>query len=211
MLIGIPGSGKSNWLNSLKEIVFDDGKYRLCNGTPFCVICPDDYRKRMGNISDQSVNLQVWLEAKDATREFLEHGTNVILDATNVNTKYRRDFISDLPCKLMAKVFPVSPETAWERVKGDLFAGRDRAQVPEETIYRMYGQFLYTIRVLSSEGFEFWEETERNCDTCETTALALEHLRSDLHCDDCSEDNGYPEWSPRTKEQIERMRFKERS
>ena len=138
----------------------------MYNDMPFYVVSPDDYRRQSTNVSDQSVNLQVWLEAKDETRECLEHGTNVILDATNVNTKYRRDFISGLPCKLVAKVFPVAPETAWERIKGDLFAGRDRAQVPEEKIYRMYGEFLYTTRVLSSEGFEFLEDTERNYDTC---------------------------------------------
>ena len=158
MLIGIPGSGKSTWRNNLKETIRDGGKYRLCNGIPFYVVSPDDYRRQATDVSDQSINLQVWLEARDATRECLEHGTNVILDATNVNTKYRRDFISGLPCKLMAKVFPVSPETAWERVMDDLFAGRDRAQVPEESIYRMYGQFLYTIKVLTSEGFEIIKE-----------------------------------------------------
>ena len=158
MLVGIPGSGKSIWLNSLKKTIRDGGKYLLYNEIPFFAVCPDNIRKQLsGNISDQSINIQVWQEAKDRTRGCLEHGTNVILDATNVNTTYRRDFISGLPpCRLLAKIFPVTPEIAWERVKSDLFAGRDRAKVPEETIYRMYGEYLYTTKVLTSEGFELW-------------------------------------------------------
>jgi predicted kinase len=156
MLIGIPGSGKSTWLNGLEETTRDGGKYCLYNDMPFYVVCPDKIRKQLsGNISNQSINIQTWQEAIDITRGCLEHGTNVILDATNVNTSYRRDFITGLPpCKIKAKIFPVDPEIAWERVMDDLFSGRDRAQVPEETIYRMYGQFLYTVKMLSLEGFE---------------------------------------------------------
>jgi Predicted kinase len=161
MLIGIPGSGKSSWLNSQKK-----GNLRtLIDNEPFWIVCPDALRKkRFDNVSDQSQNTAVWQEAKDLTTGFLQHGTAIILDATNVNTKYRRDFISELPpCKLLAKVFPVTPETAWERVMDDLLAGRDRATVPEETIYRMYGEFLYTMKVLPSEGFEFLEDTKCDC------------------------------------------------
>jgi hypothetical protein len=82
--------------------------------------------------------------------------SDLLIKSIGVNySPYRRDFITGLPpCKIKAKIFPVDPEIAWERVMDDLFSGRDRAQVPEETIYRMYGQFLYTVKMLSLEGFE---------------------------------------------------------
>lgn len=155
MLIGISGSGKSTWLNKLEKTIRDGGTYLMFEGDPYHVVCPDNIRKRLGNVSDQSQNIRVWMEAKDDTLECLVHGTNVILDATNVNTTNRRDFISGLSHgKKLAKIFPVIPELAWERVKRDIITGTDRANVPEEAIYRMYGEYLYTVKVLPSEGFE---------------------------------------------------------
>jgi predicted kinase len=156
MLIGIPGSGKSSWLKTLEKTIRDGGTYLIFNNFPFFVISPDELRKQLsGNISDQSVNVQVWQETKNKTIGCLEHGTNVIIDATNINTEYRRNFIINLPsCHKLAKIFPVTPDVAWKRVSGDLLFKRDRAAVPEEKIYKMYGDYLYTIKVLSSEGFE---------------------------------------------------------
>ena len=162
MLIGIPGSGKSSWLKNLKV---SHGKY---GGTyliydaypgdqiPFYVICPDDIRKRIcGNVNDQSKNDRVWAIAKEETNACLVHGTNVILDATNVQSIYRRSFVSGLFFKtLLAKTFYVEPEIACERIKRNITEGIDRPNVPEDIIYRMYGEFLYTRRVLSSEGFQ---------------------------------------------------------
>jgi predicted kinase len=157
ILIGIPGSGKSTWLNSLEKVNCDGGFYlRLLNDL-YTIICPDEIRRKLGSVSDQSQNLYVWQEAKDRTIGCLEHGTNVILDATNVNTANRRDFISGIPalppCIKLAKIFPTDPEIAWERIRLALKNGIDRSNVPEETIYRMYGEYLYTSKVISSEGF----------------------------------------------------------
>jgi predicted kinase len=155
MLIGVPGSGKSHWLNSLEKKCMDGETYLLFKGIPFLVVCPDTIRQSLGSISDQSQNVLVWKKAKDSVIGCLENGTSVILDATNVNTAYRRDFISGLPkCRMLAKIFHATPAVAWERVKKDLTLEVDRAAVPEETIYRMFGEFLYTVKVLSSEGFE---------------------------------------------------------
>jgi len=154
MLIGIPGSGKSSWLSEQEKVILDGGVYLKINDIFFHVICPDEIRKRKGNISDQSLNSMIWQEAKDETIGCLVHGTNVLLDATNVNTFYRNSFISGLQCKLWAKLFPIEPQDAFKRIKEALDSKIDRATVPEEVVYRMYGEYLYSIKTLISEGFK---------------------------------------------------------
>jgi predicted kinase len=141
MMIGIPGCGKSSWI--LKNY------YRAT------IISPDAIRKELsGNISDQSLNVQVWVVAKERAVAALKAGKNVIIDATNVSTMYRREFIKNLPeCVLCAKIIECDPETAYSRIAADIAKGIDRANVPDEVVYRMYGEFLYTKKVIESEGF----------------------------------------------------------
>ena len=143
LLIGIPGSGKSSWLKCQR---LDD----------FEIISPDQIRQEeFGDISTQANNIEVWYKAKVKTFDALNEGRSVILDATNVNTKYRLEFIAGLPtCKLQAKIFRDGPQECYERISRDLQAGRNRSNVPEETVFRMYGELLYTIKVIQSEGFE---------------------------------------------------------
>ena len=153
MLIGIPGSGKSSWLKQLPWV-----RLYKNHGIRFEIICPDQIRKELsGGIYDQSLNVPAWREAKKRAVEALQAGRSVILDATNVETSRRREFVVDLPaCVKMAKVFEVMPEKAWLRIKADLDVGRDRSPISEETIYMYYGRFLYTKKVLVSEGFRKW-------------------------------------------------------
>lgn len=143
MTIGIPGCGKSTWVK------------RYVSSHSCAVVCPDDIRRELtDNISDQTLNTQVWQIAKERVIGALTNGHDVILDATNVSTYHRNLFIQDLPpCNLLAKVFEVSPEVAYGRIAKDLKEGVDRSNVPEEVVYRMYGEFLYTKRVLKQEGF----------------------------------------------------------
>lgn len=149
MLVGIPGSGKDTWLRKQKA-----GRKN------FAVISIDDMRKELtSDVSNQACNSIVWSAAKTQAKTVLYMGRNVILNATNVNTAYRKDFLSGLPpCRKLARVFPVKPETAYGRIRKDLDRGIDRSRVPEETVYRMYGEFLYTVRNLQQEGFRIIRE-----------------------------------------------------
>jgi predicted kinase len=145
MLVGIPGSGKSTILSGVDPLVI--------------IVCPDTIRKELyGNVTDQTHNIEVWAEAKARTIKHLNEGIGVILDATNVNTTNRRNFLQGLPpCKLQAILFKTDPDQCWKRIKKDIDSGKDRSNVPEEIIYRMYGEFLYTEKVIESEGFEIYE------------------------------------------------------
>lgn len=142
ILIGIPGSGKSTWI---KE-----------NSKGYEIVCPDDIRTEIcGDISDQSKNNEVWKLAKERIIEFLKNGKSVILDATNVNTKLRIQFMKDLPkCNKIAILFRVSPDVAFKRITEDILEHKDRSNVPEEVIYRMYGEYLYTEKVIREENFD---------------------------------------------------------
>lgn len=146
LLIGIPGSGKSSWLE----------EQGLLNNPAFAVLCPDQVRRELcGNISDQSRNIEVWETVKRRTIECLEQGISVVIDATNVSTSNRRNFIQGMPpCILQAKLFPADPAQCYVRILKDLEQKKDRADVPEEVIYRMFGEYIYSEKVLQFEGFE---------------------------------------------------------
>jgi predicted kinase len=157
MLIGIPGSGKSHWIKQYNT----ENKYR--------VISPDEIRKEFsGNISDQSQNDKVWKISKQRVINSLRHGKSVILDATNTSSKYRKDFIQNLPnANLKAKVFYVDPEIAKQRIKKDIEDKKDRANVPDDVIDRMQTDLLHDIKFsggkvvdaskLEDEGFQIIE------------------------------------------------------
>jgi len=139
MTIGIPGSGKSTWINSIKD--------------QYTIICPDEIRKSItGNISDQTRNDEIWFITKNKVIDELFAGHDVILDACNVNTKFRLEFLSGLPeCHKVARVFKIDPGIAYQRIQEDIRKGVDRSNVPESTIYKMYGEFLFTEKALQYE------------------------------------------------------------
>lgn len=146
VLIGIPGSGKSHWL-----------KLNRSSFPHSYVVCPDTIRKKFFNdISDQNSNAAVWDIAKEQVIAALKCDHDVILDATNVNTSYRQEFLSDIIpfYDVTAIVFDITPEEAYQRIARDIKNGIDRSNVPKHVIYRMYEEYLYTLIVLETEGFK---------------------------------------------------------
>lgn len=141
LTIGIPGCGKSSWIRSCITI--------------YPIVSPDNIRKELsGDISNQSLNSEVWKIAKERTVGYLNKGYSVILDATNVSTFHRGGFLQDLPlCILQAKVFVVSPRIAYERICTDLANKVDRPSVPEDVVYKMHEDLLISIPLLEAEGF----------------------------------------------------------
>jgi len=150
MLIGIPGCGKTTWIN------------KNVNRDQYTIVCPDLIRKELtGTISDLTQDKKVWELAKERVLQYLILSKNVILDATNVNMYYRQNFIKGLPpCQLKAKLFHISSEEAKERVKKDIEKGIDRSHVPDNVVDMMYRQFISqcTPEQLNKEGFEILED-----------------------------------------------------
>lgn len=146
MLIGIPGCGKTTWL---EDHVFENA----------VIICADEIRKwATGDISSQSEEVLVWKIILYQCCYFLTRDSDVILDSGNVNTRLRRDFVSKLPLNSIEKhaiVFHVTPEESVKRIQSQIAFNPfpTRADVPEEIVYRNYGDFLYTLRVLEKENW----------------------------------------------------------
>lgn len=142
--IGISGSGKSFWIDSLPK-----AKHH--------VVSPDEIRKEItGSISDQSKNTEVFKEADRRTIEFLKTGKPVIFDATNLNIKLRKAFIAKLKkavpnLKVVYKIFEANPALSKERIRNDLAAGKDRSNVPEEVIDRQFEMYKLTVADIESE------------------------------------------------------------
>lgn len=143
MMIGISGSGKSYYIN---KIIKDHS---------YTIVSPDEIRREvLGNISDQSSGDTIWRIAKERVVSNLKQGKDVILDATNVNTKSRRNFIKDLPdCNLKALILPANVELSKERIKKDLESGKDRSAVPPEVVDRQYKNYLQTLKDILQESF----------------------------------------------------------
>lgn len=141
ILIGIPGSGKSRWTIGHPQY------YR---------ICPDEIRKtHFDDITDQSNNIDAWNLAKGMIIAALGLGRDVVLDAINTSTSYRKALYKALPFhKRLAKVFEIEPELAFSRISNDIKKGMVRSNVPEHSVYRHYGDFLYTKKAIEKEEFD---------------------------------------------------------
>lgn len=136
MCVGIPGSGKSTYLKKHQE-------GRL-------IVSPDDIRRELyGDVSEQANHLVVWARAIGRMEGCLSIGGRVILDATNCKFSEWEPMVRRLPESYrIAWVFHVDPEIACARIKADITDSVDRANVPEEIVYRYYGMFQHTLKML---------------------------------------------------------------
>jgi predicted kinase len=149
MLVGIPCSGKSTYVEKLKKL--DYWKDAVILSTDNYI---EQYAKSIGKtynevfddvISDASQELEMelnWSKSK---------GRNLIWDQTNLSVKARRKKLSKLPSiyKRSAVYFEISLEEALERNKH-----REGKFIPESILKRMYHQFE---KPTISEGFYYVE------------------------------------------------------
>lgn len=59
MLVGIPGSGKSRWAKAIQS-------------EKTAIVSPDEIRREINNVSDQSLNIEAWIQAKKDVIKYLE-------------------------------------------------------------------------------------------------------------------------------------------
>lgn len=129
--IGISGTGKSTYLKKH----FDDR----------VIVCPDDIRKELlGDISNQSDQVIVWATATKRIKDTLDKYGEAVLDATNVNAKYRRGFLTPFKkpdIETIALVFTPDANISKTRVKKDVEKGKDRSEVPPNVIDKQLKDF----------------------------------------------------------------------
>jgi predicted kinase len=141
--IGISGSGKSTWIKSINK------------NNQFVVISPDEMRIEFtGNINDKSRDKEIYEEAAKRAVQAVKQGKQVIFDTTNLTKEKRRPFIQAIKAVLpnaniQYKLLPLNPELAKQRIKADIEAGINRANVSDATIDRhadSYNQMLEDIK-----------------------------------------------------------------
>lgn len=142
MTIGISGCGKSTWTKTME-------------GSGYTVVCPDDIRREVtGSISDQSGNAQVFTIVDQRIQDILKNGGKVIYDATNLNTRFRRDFLKKYSnYRIACKVFKSDPKISKERIRKDLLNNVDRSNVPDHVIDRQYEMYLKALNDIKKEPF----------------------------------------------------------
>jgi len=149
MLCGIPTSGKSTYVNKLREYEY---------WKDAVVLSTDDYiekeAKRMGLTYNQVFDDVI----DNATRELelqlnmaMDKGKDIIYDQTNLSKKTRRKKLLKLPSyyRKTAVWFQIDIEEALKRNKT-----REGKFIPESIIKRMYHQFEVPT---CDEGFDFIE------------------------------------------------------
>lgn len=132
ILIGAPGSGKST-----------HGKNMVAANPAIVRLCPDEFRAKFGTgENDQSVSNQAFGATRQGMRDALTEGKSVLIDATNMYRKTRKDFLDiakDFNAKTIAIVFEATKETLLERnIQRGLAGGRN---VPEDVIDKMLGRY----------------------------------------------------------------------
>lgn len=140
MMVGLVGSGKSTYAKQLSK-------------ETNAVICSSDaIREELcGDENSQDKNEEVFKILHSRIKECLRKGANVIYDATNINSKRRRAFLSELrniPCIKKCVIMAVPFDDCCEQNKS-----RDRV-VPYEVIERMYKNWN------TPYWFEGWDEIE---------------------------------------------------
>ena len=149
MLVGIPCSGKSTFVNRLKKIPFWENAV---------VLSTDNYIEKVAQEHNTTYSEIFDDVIKDATREleiaFIEakdKGKNIIYDQTNLTVKTRKKKLSKLPSHYARGViyFEISLEEALERNKH-----REGKFIPENILKRMYHQL--EVPTLE-EGFDYCE------------------------------------------------------
>jgi predicted kinase len=148
ILVGISGSGKSTWIKS----------HNIPNAV---VISFDDIRREVnGNVNDHTDSLKIIYIGLNRIIDALNAGKNVILDATNVRTKDRREQLNYIkehvnrPFNAYAKIFYGDPEVTKERIRKDIENGVDRSDVPPEAVDRQYNKFIMNLDKIESDGYK---------------------------------------------------------
>lgn len=133
MMIGLPGSGKSTFANTLSDAV---------------IISSDEIRKELyGDEAVQDDPGKVFEIMRVRTLAALNEGQNVIYDATNLNRRRRVHILNQLPrdTHKHAYLMCVPVEVCLENNK------RRERVVPDEVILQMMGRFQMPLK---TEGFD---------------------------------------------------------
>lgn len=136
-MIGISGSGKSTYANGLKTSLNAQ------------LVETDSIREELtGNSADQSQNYRVFQVAKKRVNDILSQDKNVIIDATSVSVRDRKDWIrigKDNNAEIRAYFIDTPIDVCKSQNR------KRKRQVPDEVIDRQASKLESPTK---SEGFD---------------------------------------------------------
>ena len=152
MLVGIPCSGKSTYVEKLKTIPYWSNSV---------ILSTDNYIEKVAQEHNTTYN-EIFEDCiSEATRQLelafimaKDRGENLIWDQTNLTVKTRKKKLSKLPSFYARGViyFEISLEEALERNKN-----REGKIIPESILKRMYHQLEIPTK---NEDFDYVEKIE---------------------------------------------------
>lgn len=169
MLVGLPASGKSTYAKQLAE------------KTNAIVFGSDALREEMfGDVNDQSHNGELFNELHRRIKKCLKSGNNAIYDATNISSKRRAAFLSELKhidCKKSCVIIATPYEQCLKNNKN-----RDK-RVPEWVIERMYKKWQtpFWFEGWKSIKIHYWEDSEDSIDVNELLDSLIEYDQCNPH------------------------------
>lgn len=170
--IGTSGSGKSTWIKSVNK------------NNEFVVISPDEMRIEFtGDINDKSKDDEIYEAVKERAINAVNEGKRIIIDSTNLRKDRRRPFINAvkeaLPtANIKYKLMPLNPELAKQRIKADIAAGIERADVSDATIDRHADTYKKMLQDIKSEDISDYDAELAALETAPTAAEEVEGLTS---------------------------------
>jgi predicted kinase len=141
IMMGVPGVGKSTFL---RKIIRENDKKRI-------IVCPDEIRFNLldsdttGTFHDSTIEPQVWRITKNLVKESLLNAQlkECILDATNVGSTHRNEFIK-MAQEQDWRTRGIVLYESYEKIKNrNLLRKR---KVPEEVIEEFYVKFQHPRR-----------------------------------------------------------------
>ena len=137
VMVGISGSGKSTYANGLKTALNAQ------------LVETDAIREELtGDATDQSQNYRVFQVAKKRVNDLLAQGKNVIIDATSVSVRDRKDWI-DIAKANNAEIRAYFIDTPIDVCKSQ--NRKRQRQVPDEVIDRQASRLESPTK---AEGFD---------------------------------------------------------
>jgi len=122
-----------------------------------------------GDMNDKSKDKEIYEEAAKRAIAAIKQGKQVVFDTTNLTKDKRLPFIEaikkEIPnANIQYKLMELNPELAKQRIKADIAAGKNRANVPDATIDRhaeSYKQMLEDIKNEPISNFEITPEQKQ--------------------------------------------------
>jgi len=164
--IGTSGSGKSTFIKTLPQ-------------ENLVVIEPDAMRVEFtGDINNKSKDKEIYIEAANRAIKAIKEGKQVVFDTTNLTKDKRRPFIEAIKkaipnANIQYKLMPLNPELAKKRIKADIAAGKNRANVSDETIDRHAKSYKQMLEDIKSEGIFDYDAQPQAITKTETIATPL--------------------------------------